>query len=519
MSQPNPVEEEPAFVWIEDKVYGFLKIQRTAASDKKEKKRELLAAPKKIATGDYVCTKDGVQGLAKQVDDDQKKVDIEIPKQPVMVGLPLAEVKAEKTVKVVVQTEYSTIEKQINLGLNTHCHSLTQLIREEIGVPDVAFITLFSQNKIIHFRNEPEPLAKVDVVVVKKEEPAQPEAEKVESPEVQAEPPAEKEKGEAGPEEPAPEKTEQPASDQPQETEKPEEVSKPAETEIAEKPAEPEAPKPEESITSDKATNTDPPILEVLKPEGEQDPAPEKPTEEQTVDPPAEGSPADPAPAKEEPPKEEAAPAKEEPAPAPVMSEFTFKDPLENSEEHITLDRKLKIGQYDPALYTELEVYVENTTGYRYAQCFDHILVTEETPNADFSTLISITSSMILRGIGIIGPAPSAIGKPILDFSLEVFNISSGLYSYVKVKREGPSEKCHFYYLEPPMVCRALDQVQVKVDSTSNVAKRGRYLPVTKEDPSFFGLEGTRFSIDNERNRMIAGISYTLEEIHQAIDN
>lgn len=525
MSQDVGSEEEKNYVWIEDKVFGYLKVKQPTPAEIENKKKKPSKESKVIEIGDLVYVKDVGQGKVKRINTEEKKTDVEVPNSNVLVGVPLSDVSAEKLYKISIQTEHETIQKEIKLDLNSYCYNLNDKIKEEIENADISFITLFSQSKILSIAHKPEPKQDISVVLIKKETEA---------------------KEEAG---------EEIKKDDDNEGKKEEEMQENCGAVIEENPV--EVVQPEIPVDTPEEKTPDPPVvavdenqtsqstevINIQAPVVSEQPNPPvdlptagiEPTESQDNDPNTESKP-------EQQPEEasnqtqqdgigEALPnqtetseltAVEKPVeepPAPEKSDFVWTETLENTEDQITLNRLAKLGEYDQNLFTDIEVYVESSKGYKYAQCFDHILAKEGTPSTEFTTLISITTPIILRGIGVIGPAPSIIGKPILDFTIVVDNISSGQQTWVRIKKEGPSERCNFYYFETPVICRALDQIRFLYDKSPGVSCRGRFLTIVKEDPPFFGLEGTRFSIENEKNTLIAGICYTLQTEESVVDN
>lgn len=446
------------FAWIDDRVYGYIKVKlEDTESNKKDneaKKKEKPQA-KTVENGNFVVS-NGKIGRVRNLDSAAGTLELEFGDETVEQVKELTQ-SVHFEAKLTIQTQSGSSEKIVYVDVNEPCHLLFDNIREELGDFDFTFMQLLASNRLINAVKKPK---EIDVAV-----------EVVEDPRVKIQ----KEEEEKKKEEEA-KKAEEIAEKQPEaESEKKEEVS-------PEEPVQPIA----ENVEAVEQ-KIDEKSVEIAEK------APEEVTPEQ--------KPAEETPVEEEKKVEEVA-----------KSTFEHIKPLKETEDQLTLDRYAKIGEYELKTFENLEVYIENNEGYEYAQSYDHILITEQIPSVEFSALLSITTPLILRGIGIAGPCRSIVGKPILDFTILAMNITSGEESYIRVKKEGSSEKVHYYYLEPPLACRPLDQVQFSFDWSDDVAKRGRYLKVKKDDPPFFGLDGTKLSIDCQKNDMIAAISYTLEQ-------
>lgn len=459
MSSENTAITEK-HVWFEDKVFGYLKVQLpTNESGQPVDKLSEVPRPQDEPLKEGTLFKaDDKIARVKSIDAEKKTVCAELTDGSIIEELPLKQ-ETVITCKLTVHGRTKVVDKSVYIELNQPVYSILDQVKNVLQAEDYTFIQLFSGDKLLALESVPEKKEEpiFEIIEEKKLEEEKPQEEQA--------PAEEKEEPEPRPEEaPAPESVqEQPAPEIP-----------------AEQPA--EEVKPEEKLAEIAETL---PELQEVKPE-------EQPKEEEQAKP-------------EEPPKEEER----------QKSTFVWLEPVQDSDEVLRLDRYKKIGEYNPAFFLNMECYMEHNEGYRFAQSFDHVLMAEDTPRSNYMTLLSISTPLILRGLGIIGPAPSIVGTPILDFTLVVANLSSGQKSFARVKKQGSSERCHFYYLEPPIMCSALDQVEITVDSKDRVVMRGRYLKVVKEDNVFFGLEGTKFSIDYQSNNMIAGICYSLlTEIH-----
>jgi hypothetical protein len=485
--------EKDKYVWIEDKIFGYIKVDQSAyTSGDVDKTEDIQAIELRDPKSEDYVIHSGQQATVKTVDANLKNCNLLLADGTIKEKVAFSDVSMKTKLTFNVCLESEEVEKSIEVGLNEPCVSIIDRLRESLTRNDVAFLQLFSGEKLLVFG--PPPPAKTDSIQVEvfTGEPLAPKVEKKEGEKTE-----EKKEEEMG-DKPA---TPPQAEEQPKVEDKTDATTnKPAEITNEPKPEEPKQASQTETTTTQEQK---PPVEEapaVAEASGKQEaPAqPEQPTNVQ------EGE-------KEQPKSEEPKDAKVETKPAPPAKKEEFLKSATTTADSVTINRYEKIGAYPQSLLQGLTAYAEPPIGYCYAQCYDHLLITEDVPSEDYSVLISISTPLIFRGIGIVGPAPSIVGKPIMDFTMCVHNLSSSLRSYVKVKREGGSEKCHFYYLEPPLVCDALDQLQVTFEKDDSISFRGRYLKVVKEDPIFFGMDGTKFSIDNYKLSPIAGVCYTLE--------
>ena len=85
---------------------------------------------------------------------------------------------------------------------------------------------------------------------------------------------------------------------------------------------------------------------------------------------------------------------------------FEHESELEQNEEEISINRYCSIASLKPELLQGLKVYIEEPVNYIYASTFDHLLIDGKpmTDHENKSCYVSMSTKILLRGVGIAGP-------------------------------------------------------------------------------------------------------------------